>query len=328
MSTPIDSQATVWTDDPAGASAMFRFSPNAKPVEIREPAWWSRLDAPGGCRGFAVADLLPGWPGPAGLGGFVARSGVSQYRVLRDLLAEGADLGRPLVLVAGAGDNFEGQRGRAWSALEGNLHLSLALPCRLTAGPEALALTALPAVAVQQTLAHLGPGKEGPRPGIKWANDVLLGSRKVAGVLTYARTRDGEINAVVYGIGVNVATVPDLPPSTFSPGATSLARDWGPGRVPLAEVCRQLLTQLVRWYGTLHDEGSARVVEAYRAASSLTGLRVGIWPAETPDAIDPAEVPPHREGVVRGIGSDLSLELEGQADKVRSGRLAILTQPG
>lgn len=324
MNTPFGSRATIWTDHPVLASAIFRFEPNANPVEAREPAWWRRLDASAESRGFTSDHLLPGWSGPAAQGAFVARSGVSQYRVLRDLLAEGPDLDRPLVLVAGAGDNFEGQSGRSWLALEGNLHLSVALPCRLRAGPEALALTALPAVAVQRALAGLRPEGQGPPPGIKWANDVLLGDRKVAGVLTYARTRDGEINAVVYGIGVNVAAVPDLPPSTFSPGATSLVREWGSGGARLEEVCRQLLTEMVRGHGALHEEGPTRVVEAYREASSLTGHRVGIWPAETPDAVDPAAVPPLREGIVREIGPDLSLELEGQSEKVRSGRLAIL----
>jgi biotin-(acetyl-CoA carboxylase) ligase len=326
MANSTDNHSILWTDNISQAADMFGFSPLAQPVGHPNPDWWMRLNPGGEGRCFEVGDLLPGWGGPVAQGAFVAHSGVSQYRVLRDILTEGVDLDHPLVFVAGTGENFEGQAGRGWSALAGNLHLSLALPCRLKAGPEALALTALPAVAVQRTLSALAPGRDGPSPGIKWANDVLVADRKVSGVLTYARTRGAGINAVVYGIGVNVAEAPQLGPSIFSPGATSLARICGAERADLGGVLRRLFAELVEWHGVLQNDGPAAIIEAYRSASLLTGRRVGIWPAETPDDIDPWDYPPTREGIVKGIGPDLALELEGQAEPVRSGRLAILAQ--
>lgn len=52
------------------------------------------------------------------------------------------------------------------------------------------------------------PGKsdEPPRVFLKWPNDVLLGGRKVAGVLIEA-----ELSFLLVGIGVNVRQKPDVP---------------------------------------------------------------------------------------------------------------------
>src|ERR687883_243526 len=62
----------------------------------------------------------------------------------------------------------------------------------------------------------------GLEPEVKFPNDVLLGGRKVAGIL--AEASEGR---VVLGVGVNVAQKPgELPPGARTP-ATSLAIEAG-----------------------------------------------------------------------------------------------------
>jgi BirA family biotin operon repressor/biotin-[acetyl-CoA-carboxylase] ligase len=79
-------------------------------------------------------------------------------------------------------------------------------------------------------------------PEVKWPNDVLVGGRKVAGIL--AEAREGR---VVLGIGINVLqTADDLPQRVQHP-ATSLLVETG-RRVARAELLASLLDHLEREY--------------------------------------------------------------------------------
>jgi BirA family biotin operon repressor/biotin-[acetyl-CoA-carboxylase] ligase len=77
-------------------------------------------------------------------------------------------------------------------------------------------------------------------PEVKWPNDVLIGGRKVAGIL--AEAREGR---VVLGIGINVLqTAEQLPPRAQHP-ATSLLLETG-RRSPRAELLAAVLDHLER----------------------------------------------------------------------------------
>jgi len=318
--------STVLTDDPDLVRSLFGSAPagaGPEPVPGARP-WWEVLGGGEAPAAVAVPAVLPGWAGRAPVALVRGRSAGSQYRAVRDHLTAGGALESPLVCLAGEGDRFEGQSGRRWRALPGNIHLTLAWPCDLPAGPVAVALTALPAVAVRAALRALRPGGSGSRPGIKWVNDVLVGDDKVSGVLSAIRTQADRVAAVVYGIGLNVETAPDLPPSAFTPSAGCLRDAWGPAAPVRERVLRTLLAELVAWQRVVAEQGPGPVLAAYGAGSVLTGRRVGIWPAGTPDAAPGDLGPPDREGVVAGIAADLSLELAGDPAPVRSGRLALL----
>jgi BirA family biotin operon repressor/biotin-[acetyl-CoA-carboxylase] ligase len=49
-------------------------------------------------------------------------------------------------------------------------------------------------------------------PEVKWPNDVLLGGKKVCGILAEATWLGGELQALVVGIGVNIAPSSVPPP--------------------------------------------------------------------------------------------------------------------
>jgi BirA family transcriptional regulator, biotin operon repressor / biotin---[acetyl-CoA-carboxylase] ligase len=79
-------------------------------------------------------------------------------------------------------------------------------------------------------------------PEVKWPNDVLVGGRKIAGIL--AEAREGR---VVLGIGINVLqTAGDLPQRAQYP-ATSLLVETG-RRVPRAELLASVLDHFEREY--------------------------------------------------------------------------------
>ena len=93
----------------------------------------------------------------------------------------------------------KGRAGRSWHSPPGlGLHVSVILKPSLP--PEKVALmTLMTAVSAAQGLRELGH-----EAAIKWPNDILLGDRKIGGVLADARLRPGGPADVVVGLGLNV----------------------------------------------------------------------------------------------------------------------------
>jgi biotin-[acetyl-CoA-carboxylase] ligase BirA-like protein len=247
----------------------------------------------------------------------VAHAPRSHYDILRRVLQDRDAPDGHLVCLALSGRKFRGQKARRWQTVRGNLHLSLALKTDLAAAACGLALTMLPAVAVVDALKDLSLAP-GPLPGlgIKWVNDILVGGRKLAGVLTWARSQEGRITACVLGLGLNVAVAPKVAPTPFTPGVTCLADHLRLPREGLRIVLEGVLTAVARRFEELAATGPGPLLEAYRASSLIMGREVEIHPD-----VQPAY--PVRRGRVLAIGPDLSLTLDDGRAPVTDGRLAL-----
>lgn len=116
-----------------------------------------------------------------------------------------------------------GQRGSGWqNGRKGNVFLSvLSAPLRFPAEYLA-ALQAQLAVSVVEALQGCGlPGTRwtteatelnGPHWGVKWPNDLVLGGRKLGGILVEGRMQHGLLQRLAVGVGVNLVAPPaDLP---------------------------------------------------------------------------------------------------------------------
>ena len=103
---------------------------------------------------------------------------------------------------------------------------------------------------------------------IKWPNDVLLGGRKVAGILAEARGA-----AVVVGIGVNVNQPADELPAGAKVPAGSLRSLDGVVRDREA-VLATLLAELDRRYAAWRDEGLTALGPELDARDFLRGRAV------------------------------------------------------
>jgi BirA family biotin operon repressor/biotin-[acetyl-CoA-carboxylase] ligase len=156
----------------------------------------------------------------------------STQRLLPDDAPEGA------VAVAGEQTAGRGRLGRDWVAPPGSSVLaSIALhPDVPTAKLAELSLVAGRACA--QALSEVAEVVA----EVKWPNDVLIGGRKVAGIL--AEAREGR---VVLGIGINVLQTADELPQRAQYPATSLLLETG-HRFPRAELLAALLNHLERGY--------------------------------------------------------------------------------
>lgn len=96
----------------------------------------------------------------------------------------------------------KGRMGRAWEGEAGNLFASTLVNLR-PADPPPASLAFVAAVAVHEVLTDF-TGRNALM--LKWPNDVMAGRAKLCGMLL---ERVGD--AVIIGIGVNVASSPELP---------------------------------------------------------------------------------------------------------------------
>src|SRR5690606_6860333 len=95
-----------------------------------------------------------------------------------------------------------GRRGRSWSGPAGNLMCSILLRANCSL-PSAAQLGFVAALAVLDTVRPLLPGRQDI--ALKWPNDVLVGGRKVSGILLEAGGwMPGAPGWVVVGTGINL----------------------------------------------------------------------------------------------------------------------------
>ena len=118
-----------------------------------------------------------------------------------------------------------GRLGRSWFANpRENLTFSIVLRPQ-TSVEELSAMTLAAGLGVSDAVAMLlgGPDIESKDVGIKWPNDVLVRSKKIAGILLETRLVHGRCSHVIAGFGINVLQ------TNFDPSveaiATSLAKE-------------------------------------------------------------------------------------------------------
>jgi BirA family biotin operon repressor/biotin-[acetyl-CoA-carboxylase] ligase len=107
-----------------------------------------------------------------------------------------------------------GRRGRTWESPEGNLMATLLLQPGVGAA-EAAKLSFVAALAVHDVVSTLVAGSD---VRVKWPNDVLVGGRKIAGILLESSSEEGgRVPWLAVGIGVNLVHAPQqtMYPATF-----------------------------------------------------------------------------------------------------------------
>lgn len=148
------------------------------------------------------------------------------------MAAAGAPSGT--AIVAARQTAGRGSRGRSWASPAGGLWMSVITRPPSGAGVELLSLRAgLATAAALESIRGLPPVE------LKWPNDVLLGGRKVGGILCEARWQGDALAWVAVGIGVNVQ---NRPPVTAALPGCSLG-EWR-SDLTVDEVLAALLAEL------------------------------------------------------------------------------------
>lgn len=173
----------------------------------------------------------------------------------------------PSLFVAESQPDARGRKGR-WEAPAGRgLYFTLA---RKVAGTEPVSL--LP-IAVSRWIREALAEATGVSAELKWPNDLYVGRRKVAGVLTEARSQ-GEETYVAVGIGINVLGKAG---ELGVPHATTLEEESG-RPLPLAPVLQAILDRFDRELAQPRWDDEVRAWEeaaVHRPGDRLTVRRDG-----------------------------------------------------
>jgi BirA family biotin operon repressor/biotin-[acetyl-CoA-carboxylase] ligase len=219
-------------------------------------------------------------------------------------LAESADA-EGSVVIADAQTSGRGRRGRSWFSPSGaGLYVSVVLePGRAPQFPDRA--TMLLTIAAGVALAEAIERATGLRPDIKWPNDLVVGRRKLAGILAEgvgASPAHPGLRSVVLGYGINVS--PASYPSELQDRATSLESELGRSS-DRALLCAETLASLAARYGDLLDGRFDAILDAWRnRAPASRGARIA-W--ETPDG--------PRSGTTAGI-DDMGALLVHVGDRI------------
>jgi BirA family biotin operon repressor/biotin-[acetyl-CoA-carboxylase] ligase len=161
-----------------------------------------------------------------------------------------------------------GRRGRVWESPPGaGLYFTLIARPPVHANASLPLLTLAAGVAVRQGI-HAALGFA---PDLKWPNDVMVGGRKLAGILAEGLAIGTPEQAVIIGVGLN------LQEASYSPEvamrATSIEGELGRA-VERGPVLAEILAALSDQLATL-ERSPGDILQAWRAASpSASGTRV------------------------------------------------------
>jgi BirA family biotin operon repressor/biotin-[acetyl-CoA-carboxylase] ligase len=196
-----------------------------------------------------------------------------------------------LVVVADHQRAGRGRRGRAWSAPAG----SSLLVSILLAPPPAPDRVQLLTMAAGLALSASVRSVAGVDAELKWPNDLVVGDRKLAGLLAETDVRDGRVCGVVVGIGCNVTW--EGYPRELEETATACDREAG-HPVDRAALLDALLDDLAQRLGALDA-----VAADYRARLGTLGRPVRVELAS---------------GVLEGVATDVD----------DGGRLVVMARDG
>lgn len=167
---------------------------------------------------------------------------LSTQGIARELVAACANIGT--VIVADEQEQGQGRFGRSWVSPQGGLYASLVVT------PVPL-LCLLAGIAVAEALRSVGI-----EAALKWPNDVLVGEKKIAGILI-----DIIADRAIVGIGVNLAAAPVAT-------AASVARETA------MKVGRDDLLALILQRFTSLSMAQETVLARYQALSATIGQAV------------------------------------------------------
>ena len=216
---------------------------------------------------------------------------------LHRLAAVGAAAGT--VVVAAEQEAGRGSRGRHWASPLGGLWLSFLCRPPRPVGVEVLSLRV--GLAAAEALGQFGGL---PPVALKWPNDLMVGERKVGGILGEARWQGDSLAWIAVGVGINVRN--PLPAAVRTPPGR--LAEWRPDLEP-----EQVLGPLL-----------ARLAPLAALASGLTSAEMEAFGRR--DWLAGRELAAPVQGFATGIAEDGSLLVrlpDGRTVGVSSGSVVL-----
>lgn len=226
----------------------------------------------------------------------------------KDLARQGAAEGT--VVIARTQSAGRGRLGRSFHSPDGSgLYFSLILRPHCPAS-ELMHLTCAAAIAACDAVELT----QGIRPGVKWINDLVLGSKKLGGILTeLSFDKDALVDFAVVGIGINCLAPEKGFPEELQGIACSL--HGATGRKPdIGSLAAALMVELEKLRRCLLTDRRG-IMDRYRRDCVTLGRQVRV--------IAPAEVYPAQALEVNEDGSLTVLLEDGQRRSVHAGEVSV-----
>jgi len=163
-----------------------------------------------------------------------------------------------------------GRAGRSWhSERAAGIYVTLLLRPKL-APVQAPLLTMMAGLSAHTAI----QAQTGLAVDLKWPNDLLVGGKKVGGILTEMHAEPAQVHFVIVGIGLNVNQ--EKFPAELATSATSLRVASGHTQSRL-ELLVRLLREFERDYNEFLSDGPASVIDRFtRVSSYAQGKRVRV----------------------------------------------------
>lgn len=130
-----------------------------------------------------------------------------------------ADEGEDLTVIASKQTAGRGTKGRSFISFAGGLYISVMRHYSSFPAEQSFRILINRCVAVCRTLELVGL-----KPRIRWANDVLIGDKKISGTLIENTFNSGFLTRSIVGTGINIFN--ELTPE-IEPIATTVERELG-----------------------------------------------------------------------------------------------------
>lgn len=148
----------------------------------------------------------------------------------------------PLAIAAEKQSKGRGRFSRSWESPEGNLYISFGFKLEPSHFEKLTLLPIYTGILVADWIKSL----LSLRVTLKWPNDILFGGRKIGGILCESSMKDGKIDEVILGIGININSFPHLPGVLEAFSLEAIVRDSLSNSRVLAE-------SLVEYFGANWD---------------------------------------------------------------------------
>jgi BirA family biotin operon repressor/biotin-[acetyl-CoA-carboxylase] ligase len=132
-------------------------------------------------------------------------------------------------------------------------------------------LTLVTGVAVAETLKN----ELNLDVGIKWPNDILIGSKKVCGILTEVNASINKVNYIIVGIGIDMNVDVPLFPPDLQKGATSLKNELDT-EINGAMLVQKFLLNLEKLYSQFNSGKFPDILNEWRFLSKTIGSKVEV----------------------------------------------------
>jgi BirA family biotin operon repressor/biotin-[acetyl-CoA-carboxylase] ligase len=189
--------------------------------------------------------------------------------VIEKLARDGVKEG--VVVFAESQTKGRGRLGRKWiSPAHKGLWFSILLRPDLRP-QEATQLTVASATALRRAI----ESETGLKPEIKWPNDILIGGKKAAGILTELNAELDKVRYVILGIGMDVNLDAGEFPADLKKTATSLKIETGE-TVSRAELAVAILRELDFDYARIGGRKFPAVADEWESGCATIGKNVTV----------------------------------------------------